>query len=61
MPGMNKDDWNDCNRKEQIVNKTIHLNIVVNKVKKTIEQGNKEVRTCTQNLLKTGGNDSDPT
>ena len=39
-----------------MVNEKLRLDIVSNKVEKTIEQGNKEVRACTQNLLKAGNN-----
>ena len=44
---MDKNDWNDYNWIEQIVNEELHPDIAFNEIEEAIEQGNKEDRTCT--------------
>ena len=46
MSGTNKNDWDDFYWKKYIANEKLRLDIVFNKVEKTIEQENKETRAC---------------
>ena len=55
MFSMNENERNDCNWKEQIVDKVLDLDISLNKVKEAIKQGDEEVRAKTKNLLNIEG------
>lgn len=37
MSNINKDDWNNYHREEQIVNKELHRDIIFHKIEETIE------------------------
>lgn len=52
---MNEYDWNDCNWKKQIVDEVLYLDIGLNEVKDTIEQGDSKIRAPEKYLLKIVG------